>query len=157
MGPGFIVVIVILVGLFIFCCWGAVQSYKHSKSVKNLQASADYTFKTQQGPYRFSYMIKAFDSNGGKIVKIIVSPELGFSDLKNYQTNQLLSFSAEVNSKKPNQSFEYKEGNSLCATLTIELTPDYLTNGKLNAHFAVETSWSLSDPVLDTLEFTFDK
>ena len=151
----YIFFIIILVALFIFCIWGLSQSLKRKNSLKNLQASADYNFQTQQGAYRFNYVIKAFDNNGGKIVKIIVAPELGFSDLKNYKTNELTHFIAEINNKTPMQSIEYSD--NLTATLTIELTPDYVTNGILNASFKVTTNWNLGEDITDTLEFSFNK
>ena len=85
----YIFIIIILVALFIFCCWGFTLSLKRHNKIKNLQSSADYNFETKQGSYTFNYLIKAFDNNGGKIVKIIVAPYIGFSDLKNFKTNKL--------------------------------------------------------------------
>ena len=147
--------IIILVALFIFCCWGFTLSLKRRNKIKNLQSSADYSFETKRGAYTFNYLVKAFDNNGGKIVKIIVAPYIGFSDLKNFRTNSLRSFSAEINSKTPKQYIE--RGDNMDATLTIELTPDYLTDGVLNANFKVSTSWHFSEIVNDTLEFNFNK
>lgn len=149
------IVIIILICLFAFCCWGFTLSLKHHNKIKDLQASADYNFETTQGAYSFKYLIKAFNNNNEKLVKIIIAPEIGFSDLKNYKTNNLLSYSVEVNSKKPTQSVCF--GKDLAATITVELTPDYFVNGVLNANFKITTSWSFSTIINDTLEFTFNK
>ena len=156
--PFWLVVIIVLVGLFAlfaFCVWGFTQSLKRSNQVKKMQAASDYVFQTEQGPYKFKYMVKAFDNYGRKTVKIIVVPELGFSDLKNSATNELLSFTAKVNSNTPKQSVEYAD--NLCADLTIDLGPEYLTNGVLKASFEVTTSWYLGGSVVDTLKFTYNK
>lgn len=153
--PFLIGVIVVLVGLFAFCIWGLTLSIKRTNQVKKMQASADYNFQTQHGPYKFKYMVKAFDNDGGKTVKIIVAPELGFSDLKNYKTNELRSFTVEVDSKTPEQSVQHAD--NLCADLTVELTPDYLTDGVLKANFKVTTTWFLSEEIVDTFEFTYNK
>ena len=151
------IIIIVLIGLLIFCIVGAIASAKHTNKLKSLQASADYSFQTQKGAYRFNYVVKGFNDENGKIIKIIISPVLGFSDLKYDATNGIQTFSATINGESLVQSFDIN-GGKLNPALTIEVPSSYLNNGVLNATIEVTSSWSLGDNIVnDALKFDFNK
>lgn len=152
----FVIIIGVLTLGFIICIIGLILSIRNKSKRTKLQKSADYNFKTKKGHYSFFYIIKGFNNSNGKTVKIVVTPEMGFSDLKTSETNELISLSAEVNGKLLDQTVESK--NCLNKTLTIAVPANHLDNGVLNATFVVKTKWSLGNNLIeDVLEFTYNK
>lgn len=154
---GFLYVIIVVCSiLFVFCMIGLALSLKRKNKESKLQAAADYNFQTKNGSYSFKYMIKGFNSETGKKIKIVVNPVLGFSDLSTSSTNKCTSAAVLVKGKKSGKAKSYNfDLDSLNPNFTVVLSQN-LASEELEVHVA--TKWSLGGSIIDEkLSFTYSK
>lgn len=141
------ILIVVWVALMAFCIWGLIQSLKNEKTKKKMQQAADLSYKTKNGKYSFNYMVKGFDNEGGKLIKILIDPVLGFSDLPYADTNTCVNAFVTVKNKIDyslvnNFSFNYDE-RSLKPDIKFVINDNFKNNSLYDLEICVETTWIL--------------
>ena len=155
-------IIIILIGAFIFCIWGLIQSLKNEKQRKKMQKAADLSYKTQNGKYYFHYIIKGFDDANGKLIKVLIDPVLGFSDLSSASTNSCHSAIVTVKSIYDSNltktfTFEYSE-RSLKPDISFILDKEFYINNVYGVEIVVQTVWNLgSNTVNEKFSFKYER
>jgi len=145
------ILVIVWIGLIGFCIWGATQSYKNEKKRKQLQNASDISYKTTNGKYSFHYIIKGFDNEKGKLVKVLIQPVLGFSDLA--YSNTVVDYHIIIKHKNnDNISKEYKSNFKEHGTdvwINVILESEFKNNDLYEAKISLETTWSLGGNIIN--------
>lgn len=149
----FIVIFIVLIGLFGFCIFGLVCSIKSTAKRRKLQGQADYSFETSNGNYHFYYSTKSIKNEKGIFVKIFTEPVLGFSDLAHADTNKFIEFKISINDSELLTKVEKK---GLTAMGEVEIPSEYIVDNDIKANFTIKTFWCLGgEQIEDTLTFVY--
>ena len=158
------IVAAIVAIMLLACVCGAVLSVKRSMHDQKLRQSSDYAFRTKQGKCSFLYLIKGFKTEGGKVIKIAVHPDLGFSDLAHSATNGLDSIGIVCKDRKTGEEIKVcdsagtSQGN-LQINSEVLIPSHFLDeNGTADLEVRIGSCWNLGgDTVSDELTFDFKK
>lgn len=144
-----------------FCIFMMIVSIKATKKRKTLQKSADLNFKNKNGDYEFYYIVKGFNTDSGKIIKIAIEPILGFSDLKTANTNRAVDANAfcEIGGTKiENCENTTRMNGNLNVISSITVPSLYLdSNGKADCKITVSSTWNLGgEKIAETFSFNYN-
>ena len=162
---------VVLLLVFIILIIGFISACRDRNKTKLLQQSSDYDFKTKNGRFGFTYIIKGFPTEEGKELKVVLQAGIGFSDIISSTANAKETGCCNIEIRATdNRSGEVyvmeeeppRDKNGLrpmSLTEAILLPPEALDGqGAADAHIVIRTKWSLGGRQVDeVLEFDYKK